>query len=170
MKLVAVGERPHAIIPLLITLSSFGTIHALAWNYEFPASWEKPNKVWRVTSLLLTGLSVVSATHYALRTWVVPHETQAHADAIGTRTDVTETCAGAPEKLADANETPADTTERRPLVRLLCRSRRALIICALLIYGVICRLILVGLMLGSLSSLPSSAYQVISWTDYVPHL
>ena len=36
--------------------------------------------------------------------------------------------------------------------------------------GIICRLLLVSLMLASLRSLPSSAYQTIPWTNYIPHL
>ena len=36
--------------------------------------------------------------------------------------------------------------------------------------GIISRLLLVSLMLASLRSLPSSAYQTIPWTDYIPHL
>ena len=38
------------------------------------------------------------------------------------------------------------------------------------VYGIICRLLLVSLMLASLRSLPSSAYQTIPWTNYIPHL
>lgn len=40
----------------------------------------------------------------------------------------------------------------------------------LVITGLISRLLLVGLMLASLRSLPSSAYQIIPWTSYIPHL
>lgn len=39
-----------------------------------------------------------------------------------------------------------------------------------LLAGLISRLILVALMLASLRSLPSSAHEIISWTNYIPHL
>ena len=162
-KLVAAGERPHAVVPLFITWSVLGAVHALAWHYEFPASWKKPNEVWRVASLMLTGVPVLGVVNYAFETWLYLHETQAHTDTTETRTDAT-------EKPADAIETPADTTESPPHVHLLRTGRWASKTYLLLVYGVTCRLILVGLMLGSLSSLPSSAYQVIPWTEYIPHL
>lgn len=40
----------------------------------------------------------------------------------------------------------------------------------LVILGIISRMLLVGLMLASLRSLPPSAYQTIPWTAYIPHL
>ena len=131
MKFVATGEDRHSVIPLWITWFTFGAIHALFWNYEFPASWKNANEVWRVASLLLAGLSVLSAVVCILG------------------------------KLMGFHGTETRRSHTDPWVWVTY---------ALLICGIICRLILVGLMLGSLSSLPSSAHQVIPWTDYVPHL
>ena len=156
MKFVATGEDRHSVIPLWITWFTFGAIHALFWNYEFPASWKNADEVWRVASLSLAGLSVLSAIVCILGTLMGFHGTQTHADAT--------------EKPVDAIGTPADTTKSLAHARRSRTDPWVWVTYALLICGIICRLILVGLMLGSLSSLPSSAYQVIPWTDYIPHL
>lgn len=36
--------------------------------------------------------------------------------------------------------------------------------------GITARVLLVGLMLASIRALPCSAYETVSWTDYIPHL
>ena len=69
------------------------------------------------------------------------------------------TLAGSPV-IAVFGASPGDTT-----------GDSALASAALLLWGgLISRLLLVSLMLASLRSLPSSAYQTIPWTDYIPHL
>ncbi|KAG9309338.1 hypothetical protein JVU11DRAFT_10830 [Chiua virens] len=111
-------SRSQNILPFCFTWATFGTLHALAWNYEFPSGPERT--VWRVASLALVippficGIGAVSLP-------------------AGSRT-------------------------------------LTLWLWIFVVIGGVSRLTLVVLMFMSLRSLPPSSYQVVLWTNYIPHL
>ncbi|KDQ59773.1 hypothetical protein JAAARDRAFT_632028 [Jaapia argillacea MUCL 33604] len=112
---------------------AFGSIHSIAWQYDFPTHLEQ--KLWRMATVTITCSPVVMTMASG---W---------AHSSGQRMGVN----------LDRNE---------PFLF------KVFMIFALLVFVfyLVSRITLLAIAFSSLRSLPSGAFEVISWTSYIPHL
>ena len=151
--------RDHCRVAIISLL--FGLIHCLGWSLVFPSGAER--LVWRVSAVIIAALPVLILflCSFSAFFFIV------YFEWLADDSDLEDWCSPKRRRRQQLRDLFSDW-----IVMPTIRFRRAIwwIFVILIPIYLLARMALLVEAFLSLRSLPSGAYLVVNWTEYLPHI
>lgn len=137
----------------------FTAIHVAGWNFDFPTALERI--LWRISSLLLFGITVAFWVFETIASWTRLGRWRAIWLHIFNKAGL--------EKHRHQMERKATLIVKRKNTELPLPWEFAVITPLAIVYG-IARVYLIGEAFAELRNISASAYVNVEWTEFIPHV